>query len=172
MKNIILATIVFAGATSALIPAFASSTPDATIASATSKFVAVAPERSPEQRSRFNLSDEQLEKLHAAKMQFNESNAPKIAQLKVLQEQLKDTLSKPVVDKGTALSIQSKINGVKDDLATARVSMMADTSTIFTAEQREQFRHRFLTGGSFHGRNHGRHGGHGGRQSFGSRAAT
>lgn len=113
-------------------PTLASNSPDTTMASAPSSVVGVAPDCSREQRGRFSLTDDQLEKLHAARLQYSTSNAPKMAQLKILQEQLTDTLSKAVVDKGAALSIQGEINGLKDDLANARVSMTADTSTIFT----------------------------------------
>jgi len=121
---------------------------------------------------KFKLSDDQLEKLHALKAQFLASNAEKGAEVKVLKSQLFDELSKPTVDKSAVLSIQSKINNLKDELSTSRVSMMADASTIFTPEQRLAMRHRYLArsmrGG--HGRAFG--GGKGFHGKFEHKATT
>ena len=126
-----------------------------------------------------SLTTEQLEKLHALKNQYKTANSAKKAELKLLKGQLRDALTAVTVDKGAALSLQSKINSLQADLANSRVSLMADSSTIFTPEQREQIHRRALMGGGkgFRGQrgggcgkgHHGGRGHHGGKGFHGKR---
>jgi Spy/CpxP family protein refolding chaperone len=106
---------------------------------------------------RMNLSDDQLEKLRALKDQYSVATSTKKAELKSLRSQEFEALSKPTVERDSLMAIQSKINSLQSELGNARVSMMADASGIFTPEQRQEMRHRFLTHGGFHGGGH-RHG--------------
>lgn len=117
-------------------------------------------------KKKFELSTEQLEKLHALKNQYSAANSAKKAELKALKEQLRDVLTAVAVDKSQALSLQGKINAIKADLANSRVSFMADASTIFTTEQREQMHRRALMRGMGGHRHHGGGGCGGDRRGF------
>lgn len=113
-------------------------------------------------KKKFELSTEQLEKLHALKNQYSTANSAKKAELKTLKGQLRDVLTAVSVDKSQALSLQGKINAIKADLANSRVSFMADASTVFTTEQRQQMHRRALMRGMGGHRHHGGGGGCGG----------
>jgi hypothetical protein len=83
---------------------------------------------------------------------------PKLLELKTLKRQLKDELTKASLDKQQVLSLQGKINAIRADLANARVAMAVDANAIFTAEQKQQMRRRYLMGGRKGGFMHGRRG--------------
>lgn len=114
-----------------------------------------------------NLTDDQLEKLHSLKTASFEASGPKRLELRSLHLQLKDSLTKPGINKSELLSLQSKINSLNAELSNARVSFMADASSVLTEEQRQKMRRKMLMGGfgghhKFHGRGH-----HGGPRHFG-----
>ncbi|MBX9692233.1 MAG: Spy/CpxP family protein refolding chaperone [Cyanobacteria bacterium] len=113
-------------------------------------------------KSKLNLSDDQLERLNSLKMASREASAPKVMELKSLHSQLKDKLTKGDVNKSELLSLQSKINSLKGELANSRISFLADASAVLTADQRQQLRHGFLMRSLGGGRHHGK-GFHGGR---------
>ncbi len=85
------------------------------------------------------VTAEQREKLMALRNQYILDTATKKAELKVAKSQLRATFKKPTIDKTAALSLQSKINGLKSDLSTARLSMKLAAADVFTAEQRAAF---------------------------------
>lgn len=85
------------------------------------------------------VTTEQREKLMALRNQYILDTATKKAELKVAKSQLRATFKKPTIDKTAALSLQSKINGLKSDLSTARLSMKLAAADVFTAEQRAAF---------------------------------
>ncbi len=87
-------------------------------------------------KSKLNLTDDQLERLNSLKMASREASGPKVVELKSLHSQLKDKLTKGDVSKSELLSLQSKINSLKADLANNRVSFLADASSVLTAEQK------------------------------------
>jgi len=103
---------------------------------------------------KLQITPEQKAKLGSLRDQFKLSTADKKAELEVAHSQLRRIFSQPTVDKGAALALQSKINGLRDDLSTAKLNMMLASSDIFTPEQREAFSK--MRG--MHGRHH-RHGG-------------
>ena len=110
---------------------------------------------------KFPLSDEQLEKMHSLKSQYSTATSAKKAELINLRSQLRDALSAVTVDKTAALALQGKISAIQSDLAASKVSFMADASSIFTAEQRQEFRRRMLAreamgGFKKHHRGHGK----------------
>lgn len=103
---------------------------------------------------RMELTTDQLEKLHALKASYMAANGAKKAELRTLKGQLRDALTAVNVDKSAALSIQNKINSLQAELATSKVSLMADSSSIFTTEQREQMHRRALMRGMGGGKHH------------------
>lgn len=88
---------------------------------------------------KFQITDEQRTKLSALRDQYILDTANQKAQLKVAKHQLRRTLSQSTIDKSAAMSLQSKINGLKSDLSNARLSMKLAAADVFTAEQRAQF---------------------------------
>lgn len=113
---------------------------------------------------KLNLSDDQLEKMHAIKTKFQTDTATKQAELKVLHIQLREILSAESINKQAALSLQSKINNLKGELATARLNSMIERAEVLTSEQRKEIHHRMLQReGSFKKGHHGR----GGHRGFG-----
>lgn len=91
-----------------------------------------------------NLSDDQLEKLHAIRVKSKTATAGKRAELSVLQTQLREALSAENIDKQAAFSIQSKINALRADLANARLASLIEKSDVFTTEQKKEIRHKML----------------------------
>ncbi len=98
------------------------------------------------------ITDEQRQKLFALRDQFELSTAEKRAELHVDQRQLRQALHATTVDKQAALSLQSKINGLRDDLSNAKLGMVLAAGDVFTPEQRAEFK-------QMHHRWHHRHGG-------------
>jgi Spy/CpxP family protein refolding chaperone len=90
-------------------------------------------------KSSFQLTPDQKQKLGSLHDQFILSTADKKAQLEVARHDMRRLFEAPTVDKQAVLSLESKINGLKDDLSTARVNMMLASSDIFTPEQRAAF---------------------------------
>lgn len=111
--------------------------------------------------SEMGLSDEQLEKIHGLKSSFQDSSGKKMLELKTLHRQLKDLLLKDKVDRTKANEIQSKINAIKSDLSSARLSMRLDTYDVLTADQKQKLRHKALQREAFGG---GKRGGCGGKR--------
>lgn len=152
-----------------LSPVIAQETSTTTIAAdSNTEMIAQVPPAAPEKK-RFQLTTEQLEKLHALKTQYSTANSAKKAELKTLKGQLRDVLTAVNVDKSAALSLQSKINSLQAELASSRVGFLADSSTIFTTEQREQMHRRALMRGLGGGKGFRGHcgKGHGGRGHHG-----
>ncbi|MBS1996698.1 MAG: Spy/CpxP family protein refolding chaperone [Cyanobacteria bacterium SZAS LIN-2] len=121
--------------------------------------------------SALKLTPEQKEKLGSLRDSFKLSTADKKAQLDVAHDQMRRLLEQPTIDKQAALSLQNKINGLKDELSTARLNMMLASADIFTPDQRAAFarmrgmhhsRHQWGghrgPGGEFHGRGDGKQG--------------
>ncbi len=110
--------------------------------------------------ARFQFTEDQKGKLSSLKNQYILDTATKKAELKVARNQLKETMSKDSIDKGAAQGLQSKISGLKGELASARLNMMLACADIFTPEQRAAFKKM----------RHFRHGGHG--KGFGGRSGS
>jgi len=85
------------------------------------------------------VTAEQREKLMALRNQYILDTATQKAELKVAKNQLRAVFKKPTIDKTAALGLQSKINGLKSDLSTARLSIKLAAADVFTAEQRAAF---------------------------------
>ncbi len=120
------------------------------------------------------FTTDQLEKMNSLKLSFESSTAPKKAELMTLHKELRNNITKPGVSKSELLSLQSKINSVRDDLSTSKISYMADKIAILTPDQQAKIRefslkHSFAPERGHHGKSgrHGWgskkfHGGHGG----------
>lgn len=138
----LLSAIGFALSGSALSPVSAADSNPETIAKLPPG--ACAPGKSCSGGKKFELTDDQLEKLSGLKNKMREASGPKYLELKKLKTDLRDKLTKSEVDKGELLAIQAKINDLKASLANDRIAFMADASTVFTAEQKEKMRRRML----------------------------
>lgn len=124
----------------------------------------------------FGFTTEQLEKMNSLKLSFQTSTSPKKAELMNLHRELRDNMTKPGTSKSELLSLQSKINTLRADLATSKISYMADKMALMTDDQKAKIREfslkRGMGGG--HGKGHFRGGkgghfrGHGGPGSRGS----
>jgi Spy/CpxP family protein refolding chaperone len=89
--------------------------------------------------SQLKITPEQKQKLGSLHDQFTLSNADKRAQLEVAHNEMRRLFEQPTIDKQAALTLESKINGLKDDLSTARLNLMLSSADIFTPEQRAAF---------------------------------
>jgi Spy/CpxP family protein refolding chaperone len=120
-------------------------------------------------QNKLNISQDQRNKLGSLHDQFKLSTAKEQAELEVAHNELRRLFAQPTIDKQSALALQGKINGLKDDLSTQRLNLMLASSDIFTPEQRAQFAKMHADGGFRHHRHHrgfeGREGGReGGRE--------
>ena len=100
---------------------------------------------------RLGLTDEQLLKIGTLKDQYRLSSAGQRAETKVLSDQLKNVLTAPQLDKAQALSIQSKLNDVKDKLSNEKLQFRIDFMSVLTPEQKEIVRHKMLVSEAFGG---------------------
>jgi Spy/CpxP family protein refolding chaperone len=114
---------------------------------------------------KLGLSDDQLVKIAALKDQGRVTMAPQFAQLKALNDQLKDVLTKPSLDKQEALSLEGKINDLKAQVGTEKLEQRIDFMSILTPDQKETLRHKMLVSEALGG-----FGGHHMRHHAGARA--
>jgi len=89
--------------------------------------------------SKLKITPDQKQKLGSLRDQFTLANANKKAELQVAHREMRRLMSQPTIDKQGVLALESKINGLRDDLSTARVNMILASSDIFTPEQRAAF---------------------------------
>jgi Spy/CpxP family protein refolding chaperone len=102
--------------------------------------------------SKFKVTPEQRQKLGSLRDQFTLSTADKKAELKVARNEMRRLFQQPTIDKQAVLALESKINGLKDDLSTAKVNMILACSDVFTPEQRAEFGKMHARGGWRHNR--------------------
>ena len=103
---------------------------------------------------RLGLTDEQLLKISTMKDQYRLSSAGQKAETKVLSDQLKNVLTAPQLDKAQALSIQTKLNDVKDKLSNEKLQFRMDFISVLTPQQKEIVRHKMLVSEVFGGGEH------------------
>lgn len=113
-----------------------------------------------------SITDEQRQKLSSLRDQFELSTAQKKAELDVDKRQLRQILHATTVDKQAALSLQSKINGLRDDLSNARLGLILAAGDVFTPEQRAEFKQMHHRWHHHHGGCSGACGGHAGHSAF------
>ena len=110
-----------------------------------------------------SMTNEQLEKLNTLKTQMKESVGPKYLELKKLKTDMKDKITQENVNKEELLAIQDKINAIRADISSSRVSFIADASSIFTAEQKQEMRRKMLMRNVMGAKHHGKRSWHGKR---------
>jgi Spy/CpxP family protein refolding chaperone len=91
-----------------------------------------------------NLTDDQFEKIFAIKNQASEQISPKVADLIVAKKELRNEMTEPNADRSKVLSLQAKINADRDAIANVKVNSKLDELAVFTPEQRQQLRERFV----------------------------
>ncbi len=91
-----------------------------------------------------SFSDDQLEKMYKAKTDFMDKAGPKMAELKSQERALRDLLTQPEFEKSKAMSLQSKINGLKDELANLKLEQRISLLNTLTAEQRKELRRSYV----------------------------
>jgi len=84
-----------------------------------------------------NLSEDQMEKLKAVHEKYHSLTADKIHGLMKLHHELSEEIDQPDITKETLLSTQGKINAIQADLENSRIEEIAETHSIFTADQRK-----------------------------------
>lgn len=97
--------------------------------------------------AKLNLTDDQKARLGKIKDDYTLSTATKSADLKVAMRQLFENIRSGNPDKSAALASQDKINGLKGELAKARLNMMLASSDVFTPEQKAQMKEMHRGGG-------------------------
>lgn len=97
--------------------------------------------------AKLNLTDDQKSRLGKIKDDYTLSTATKSADLKVAMRQLFENIRSGNPDKSAALASQDKINGLKGELAKARLNMMLASSDVFTPEQKAQMKEMHRGGG-------------------------
>lgn len=93
-----------------------------------------------------NLSDSQLESIHQLKNKLADDLGPKKLELGKQKRTLKDLLTAKSIDKGSVRSTQDKINALRADISNSMLAFKIDFQEQLTSEQREQVRHRALSG--------------------------
>jgi Spy/CpxP family protein refolding chaperone len=127
--------IVITGLLLTALPAFAQSTVTAQV----SKDGGNACQSRDGFKSTLKLTPAQREKLGTLHDQFILGTADKKAQLEVAHNEMRRLFQQPTIDKQAVLTLETKVNGLKDDLSTARVNLMLSSADIFTPEQRAAF---------------------------------
>src|ERR1700733_2692304 len=101
---------------------------------------------------KFKLTPDQREKLGSLRDQFTLSTADTKAQLEVAHNQMRRLFQQPTIDKQAVLTLQTKINGLRDDLSNAKLNMILSSADVFTPEQRAAFSKMHARGGWRHHR--------------------
>lgn len=110
-----------------------------------------------------NLTDDQLEKIHAIKLRRADEVGTKKVELMAQMRKLKDLLSQPTLDRQAVQQTQDKISGLKADIANQMINGLMDAHDVMSMDQRKQLRHKFLVGGfgpHFHHHGLDQHWGH------------
>ena len=112
------------------------------------------------------MTDDQLQKMAAIRESLKEKTASQRSQLSALKFQLRNLMMADTIDRSAANALQSKINALKGDIATARLNAHIDMMGVLTSEQRTHLRHHMLMEQAF-GCHHHHHHGEGGGGSCG-----
>jgi len=91
-----------------------------------------------------DLSDSQVEQLVQQKKEFLANEVPKRTKIEQLHFELLDALSQPSVYAVRIMELNSRINGLKNELATAEVQRQIKAAESMTVEQRRKMRRSLL----------------------------
>lgn len=95
------------------------------------------------------LSEAELLRLAELKGKYEDSTAPKRAELQSLHRQLGLAMAKPAVDRAQVMQLQGKINAINSDLANARLNFMLDLNEGMPTEAKEKMRKHLLFDAAF-----------------------
>lgn len=95
--------------------------------------------------TKLNLTDDQLEKIHAMKNKLADTLGPKRLELQSTQRQLKDMITKPTLDRKAITQTQDKINSLRADIANLSLAFKLDVADQLTDEQKKELRRKALS---------------------------
>jgi Spy/CpxP family protein refolding chaperone len=87
-----------------------------------------------------SLSDDQKEKVSKIRTEFKNAVLEKKTQLRTINGQLRDLLTKDEPDRALAMDLQSKINSLRSECANAQLNMRLETLALLSPEQRQKVR--------------------------------
>jgi Spy/CpxP family protein refolding chaperone len=90
------------------------------------------------------FSDEQLERVHAIKIKYDDVNASRDLELGRLYRQIFEGLNQQNLDKANLTALQNKINVLEVAAANDDLQMMIDLHEVLTPEQRTNLRRETL----------------------------
>jgi Spy/CpxP family protein refolding chaperone len=90
------------------------------------------------------FSDEQLERVHAIKVKYDDVNDARDLELQKLYRQIFEGLNQQNLDKANLTSRQNKINSLEATAANDDLQMMIDLHDVLTPEQRTNLRRETL----------------------------
>lgn len=97
-----------------------------------------------EKRPQPGFSDDQLERVHAIKIKYDDINDARDLELEKLNRQIIEGLNQQNADKATLFSVQTKINELEAKAANDDLQMMIDLHDVLTPEQRTNLRRETL----------------------------
>ncbi|MFX5358945.1 hypothetical protein ABTD15_19795, partial [Acinetobacter baumannii] len=80
------------------------------------------------------FSDDQLERVHAIKIKYDDINDARDLELEKLNRQIIEGLNQQNADKATLFSVQTKINELEAKAANDDLQMMIDLHDVLTPE--------------------------------------
>ncbi|MBY0357027.1 MAG: Spy/CpxP family protein refolding chaperone [Candidatus Obscuribacterales bacterium] len=96
-----------------------------------------------------SLSDDQLEKIYQIKESFLDKAGSKFAELTSQERAKRDLLTQADLDKTKVQAVQTRINGLKADLANLRLDEQVGMLGVLTNEQRKELRRNFVKRADF-----------------------
>ncbi|MDR3615025.1 MAG: hypothetical protein P4L53_15805 [Candidatus Obscuribacterales bacterium] len=90
------------------------------------------------------FSDEQLERVHAIKVKYDDITDARDLELQRLYRQIFEGLNQQNLDKANLTSLQNKINSLEATAANDDLQMMIDLHDVLTPEQRTNLRRETL----------------------------
>ncbi len=90
------------------------------------------------------FSDEQLERVHAIKVKYDDINDARDLKLQKLYRQIFESLNQQNLDKASLSAMQDKINSPEAAAANDDLQMMIDLHDVLTPEQRTNLRRETL----------------------------
>jgi Spy/CpxP family protein refolding chaperone len=91
-----------------------------------------------------NLTDEQMERIHAIRESHLDKIMPKMSELMKLKHKQMDLIASPSYDKQIVRDLQTKINSLSGELADERLTVMLESDSVLTVEQKKELRHMML----------------------------
>ena len=110
------------------------------------------------------VTDDQYEKLYSLRNAYLDRIAPKTMQIGQLHRQMKDALVSANLDAKAVSDLGGRINGLKNEIATAKLDRVIASAQVLTPDQRKALHDRMIRHsvemehmGGEHGGHHGHH---------------